>query len=42
MSQYKLNFISEIKFTLEDYFMNFYDRKLSVAAGQEELEHGND
>lgn len=42
LSEYKLNFISEIKFTLEDYFMNFYDRKLSVAAGQEELDHGND
>lgn len=40
LSQYQLNFISEIKFTLEDYFMDFYDRKLSVEAGEEELAHG--
>lgn len=26
LSQYKINFLSEIKFTLEDYFMSYYDR----------------
>ena len=26
ISDYDLNFYSEIKFTLEDYFMKFYDR----------------
>lgn len=35
MSLYQLKFISEIKFTLEDYFMNFYDRKKSVEEGKE-------
>nr|WP_056972020.1 ABC transporter ATP-binding protein [Ligilactobacillus acidipiscis] len=40
LSQYHLNFISEIKFTLEDYFMNFYDRNRSVEEGKEELVHG--
>lgn len=40
MSNYHLNFISEIKFTLEDYFMNFYDRKKSVEEGREEMLHG--
>jgi len=30
VSEYKLKFLSEIKFTLEDYFMNFYDRKKVV------------
>ena len=40
LSAVKLNFISEIKFTLEDYFMDFYDRKKSIAAGEESLEHG--
>lgn len=29
ISQYKLKFLSEIKFTLEDYFMEFYDRNTS-------------
>lgn len=28
ISKYDLNFISEIKFTLEDYFMKFYDRDI--------------
>ena len=32
LSGVKVNFISEIKFTLEDYFMDFYDRKKTVAA----------
>lgn len=40
MSQYNLKFISEIKFTLEDYFMNFYDRKKSVDEGKERMLHG--
>lgn len=40
LSNLNVNFISEIKFTLEDYFMDFYDRKKSVAAGEENLEHG--
>ena len=40
LSEVELNFISEIKFTLEDYFMDFYDRKKSVAAGEEQLRHG--
>lgn len=40
MSNYKLNFISEIKFTLEDYFMNFYDRKKSVEEGKEGMRRG--
>ncbi|HFF2554314.1 TPA: ABC transporter ATP-binding protein [Listeria monocytogenes] len=40
LSQFDTNFISEIKFTLEDYFMNFYDRKKSVEEGNEGLKHG--
>lgn len=40
MSKYKLNFITEIKFTLEDYFMDFYDRKKSVEEGKAGMEHG--
>lgn len=40
MSNYHLKFISEIKFTLEDYFMNFYDRKKSVEEGKEEMLRG--
>jgi len=28
LSNYSLKFISEIKFTLEDYFMEFYDRRI--------------
>lgn len=40
LSEYQLNFISEIKFTLEDYFMKFYDRKSSVEEGKEGLSHG--
>src|SRR5699024_6268187 len=39
LSGVKVNFISEIKFTLEDYFMDFYDRKKTVAAGEENLQH---
>lgn len=40
LSEVKVNFISEIKFTLEDYFMDFYDRKKTVAAGEENLQYG--
>ena len=40
LSEVNINFISEIKFTLEDYFMDFYDRKKSVASGEENLEYG--
>lgn len=40
LSVVKINFISEIKFTLEDYFMDFYDRKKTVAAGEENLQYG--
>jgi ABC-2 type transport system ATP-binding protein len=36
LSDYKLNFFSEIKFTLEDYFMKFYDRN----RGADETEGG--
>lgn len=40
LSEVQVNFISEIKFTLEDYFMDFYDRKKTVAAGEENLQYG--
>jgi len=40
LSQYQLNFITEMKFSLEDYFMNFYDTNKSVSAGEEVLSHG--
>jgi ABC-2 type transport system ATP-binding protein len=33
LSGYRLHFLSEIKFTLEDYFMKFYDRSQSVEGG---------
>ena len=33
ISDYDLKFISEIKFTLEDYFMNFYDRNINTEGG---------
>lgn len=33
LSDYHLNFFSEIKFTLEDYFMKFYDRNNKVGGG---------
>ena len=33
VSDYDLKFISEIKFTLEDYFMNFYDRNINTEGG---------
>lgn len=40
LSEVNVNFISEIKFTLEDYFMDFYDRKKSVSDGEENLQYG--
>lgn len=40
LSEVKLKFISEIKFTLEDYFMDFYDREKSVADGEVILQNG--
>ncbi len=40
LRQYPLNFLSEIKFTLEDYFMDFYDRKKSVAEGKAGMTYG--
>lgn len=40
LSKVKVNFISAIKFTLEDYFMDFYDRKKTVADGEENLKYG--
>ena len=40
LSRVRVNFISEIKFTLEDYFMDFYDRKKTIADGEEHLQHG--
>ena len=33
ISDYDLKFISEIKFTLEDYFMKFYDRNINTEGG---------
>jgi ABC-2 type transport system ATP-binding protein len=33
LSDYHLKFFSEIKFTLEDYFMKFYDRNQNVEGG---------
>ncbi|SHE54723.1 ABC-2 type transport system ATP-binding protein [Atopostipes suicloacalis DSM 15692] len=40
LTKVKVNFISEIKFTLEDYFMDFYDRKKTVADAEENLQYG--
>lgn len=40
LSQVQLNFISEIKFTLEDYFMDFYDREKSIHDGKENMNDG--
>jgi ABC-2 type transport system ATP-binding protein len=33
LSGYSLNFLTEIKFTLEDYFMKFYDRNTASEGG---------
>lgn len=40
LSEVSVRFISEIKFTLENYFMDFYDRKKSVSDGEENLQYG--
>lgn len=40
LSRVNVKFISEIQFTLEDYFMDFYDREKSIADGKENLQHG--
>lgn len=40
LSEVDVRFISEIKFTLEDYFMDFYDREKTVADGEENLRDG--
>lgn len=39
MATYTVTFISEIKFTLEDYFMDFYDENLTVAEGLKHVSH---
>ncbi|MDR0849323.1 MAG: ATP-binding cassette domain-containing protein [Propionibacteriaceae bacterium] len=39
LSDYHLNFFTEIKFTLEDYFMKFYDENQSVEEGVENAAH---
>ncbi len=36
ISDYDLKFCSEIKFTLEDYFMKFYDRNSKNEGGGEQ------
>ena len=37
LKDWKLNFITEVPFTLEDYFMGFYDRGKSVEEGKEAM-----
>ena len=37
---HRLNFITEVPFTLEDYFMGFYDRGKSVEEGQVAMARG--
>lgn len=39
MAAYSINFLSEIKFTLEDYFMDFYDENLTVEEGLKNVTH---
>jgi len=39
LANYELNFFSEIKFTLEDYFMEFYDRNKEVKGGGVHANH---
>lgn len=41
LSKQDIKFISEIKFTLEDYFLDFYDRKKSVEEGLKNVLHQN-
>ena len=40
LAAYRLSFLTEIPFTLEDYFMGFYDRTATVEAGREAMAHG--
>lgn len=40
LKQFDIKFISEIKFTLEDYFMDFYDRKKTAAQGKAGMASG--
>jgi ABC-2 type transport system ATP-binding protein len=39
LSNYSLNFFTEIKFTLEDYFMKFYDRNTQTNGGATNAAH---
>lgn len=39
LSEYSLNFLTEIKFTLEDYFMKFYDRNSQEEGGNAHAAH---
>ncbi len=39
ISKYELKFFTEIKFTLEDYFMKFYDRKAEPEGGADYAVH---
>ncbi|MCC8023608.1 MAG: ATP-binding cassette domain-containing protein [Clostridiales bacterium] len=39
ISNYELKFLSEIKFTLEDYFMEFYDRRSKKEGGAASAAH---
>lgn len=39
ISDYKIKFLSEIKFTLEDYFMEFYDRNNTIEGGDKNVIH---
>ena len=42
LAGYRLRYLTEIPFTLEDYFMSFYDRAATVEAGREAMAHGID
>lgn len=39
IANYNINFISEIKFTLEDYFMDFYDENITIEEGLKHVGH---
>ena len=39
LSDYSLKFLKEEKFTLEEYFLDFYDRDKSVAEGIAHVAH---
>ena len=36
LANYSLNFMAEIKFTLEDYFMKFYDKDTQIEGGSDD------